>query len=898
MDLFSMSSFSSMELRKVFLDFFHKRDHRTVSSSPLVPERDPSLLFTSAGMVQFKPYYSGGVPLSYSRATSIQKCLRVTDLDEVGKTPRHCTFFEMMGNFSFGDYFKKEAVEWAWEFLLEIVKLPEEKLSVSVYEEDDEAYNLWKDHIGLESHRLFRLGEEHNFWGPAGKTGACGPSSEIFYDLGREKSCGKSTCKPGCDCDRYFEIWNLVFPQFDQQEDGSRAPLKNRGIDTGMGMERLALACQGVDTIFKTDLFKPIIEECCNIFRVEYHDWEVSLNIIADHIRALTFALSEGVYPSNEGRGYVLRQILRRAVRQGQRIKRINQIENDNSDTFLHQLVKVVCEVMKESYPELLERQDQVTQMIQSEEESFLRTLDRGLEILEGILSQESLRAEGEAISSLTGKEAFKLYDTYGLPLEIIEEKSKEKGYQVDKKGFEKEMEEQKERGKTASKFEQVRTLKISVREDISVGEKIDTGSETQQVRPSLFVGYEKNKVDARIIGWNVEGEDAFLILDQTPFYAEAGGQVGDTGKINGEEFAIEVVDTQKSESGNLHRGKMLDGEIQDGDVTAEIDVKRRLSIMRNHTGTHLLHSALREVLGKHVRQEGSLVAPDHLRFDFAHYHPVTQKEREEIEVLVNEKIRENISIEFFETSFEDARAQGALAFFGEKYGDRVRVVQIGDFSMELCGGTHLSTTGEMGLFKLSMETGSAAGIRRVEALSGEGAYEYIQKQEKVLRRLTEEMKVGTFEVGDRFEKILEEKRNIEARLARMEEKMASMQAIRLVGKTNIIEGIRVLTSKVDLDRVDSLRKMADELREKFQENSVGVLGCEIKGKAFFLAFVTNDLTSKIKAGDIVREVAKIAGGKGGGKPHLAEAGGKDVGKIDTALSKAPEIVKTLIQKK
>jgi alanyl-tRNA synthetase len=672
--------------------------------------------------------------------------------------------------------------------------------------------------------------------------------------------------------------------------------LINKGIDTGMGLERLALACQGVDTIFKTDLFKPIIDECCNLFNVEYPDWEASLNIIADHIRALTFALTEGIHPSNEGRGYVLRQILRRAARQGQRIK---QIENDNSDTFLYQLVKVVCEVMKESYPELLERQDQVTQMIQAEEESFLRTLDNGLEMFEEILTDMSLQPrilEGEVTPMIPGKKIFTLYDTHGLPFEIMEERAKEKGFNIDKIGFEKEMEEQKARGKAASKFEHGRTLKISVGEDISVGEEVGVEKRAGQTVTSIFVGYDKSKVDSRILGWDVEGEEVFIILDQTPFYAESGGQVGDSGKINGEDLSIEIVDTQKSESGNLHRGKILNGEIQQGDVTAEIDVERRLSIMRNHTGTHLLHSALREVLGKNVRQEGSLVDPDHLRFDFTHYHSVTRKEKEEIEVLVNEKIWENITIESFETSFEESKRAGAIAFFGEKYGDRVRVVQIGNFSMELCGGTHLNSTGEMGLFKLIAETGAAAGIRRVEALSGEGAYGYIQKQEEVLRRLTEEMKVGTFEVGDRFEKIIEEKRNIEVRLARLEEKMASMQAVRLVGKTNIVEGIRVLTSKVDLDRVESLRKMADELREKLKEGSVGVLGCEIKGKAFFLAFVTNDLTSKIKAGDIVREVAKIAGGKGGGKPHLAEAGGKDVEKIDSALSKVPEIVKKLVQ--
>ncbi|MCH7761057.1 alanine--tRNA ligase, partial [candidate division TA06 bacterium] len=675
-------------------------------------------------------------------------------------------------------------------------------------------------------------------------------------------------------CNRYFEVWNLVFPQFDQQEDGSRLPLKNRGIDTGMGLERLAMACQGVDSIFKTDLFQPIIKKTCNLFNVEYKDYEASLNIIADHVRGLTFALAEGVHPSNEGRGYVLRQILRNGALQGQRIKRIqqkNRLDNDNYESFLYKLVNVVCEVMKGAYPELLERQEQVSQIIRSEEESFSRTLERGMEMLNEIFVGAN-PPEAEVRPSISGKEVFRLYDTYGLPPEIVVEKAREKGLEVDMEGFEREMAEQRERGRAASKFEQGTTLKISVGEDISVGEKVGAVITNQSIIPSKFVGFNKNKVEARVMGWRKVENKELLILDQTPFYAEAGGQLGDMGKIYGEDFAIEVVDTQKSEFGNLHIGKITKGTIVTKTslpVFAEIDVARRASIMRNHTGTHLLHSALREVLGSHVRQEGSLVAPDHLRFDFAHYHPLSRDEREQIETLVNEKIWENLVIETFETSYEDARREGALAYFGEKYGDRVRVVKIGDFSKELCGGTHLRFTGEMGLFKLVGETGVAAGIRRVESLSGEGAYAYIQRQEETLRHLSEELKVQPLEVGERLEKILEEKRVAEERLARMEEKLASIQAIRLVGKTNVVEGVRVLTSKVDSDRIESLRMMADELRGRLQEKSLGVLGCEMNGKAVFLAFVTNDLTSRIKAGDLVREVAKIAGGGGGGGGNL-----------------------------
>ncbi len=858
---------TSNELRRTFLDFFRERQHEVVPSAPLVPGRDPSLLFTSAGMVQFKPLWSGLSPLPYTRAASAQKCLRLSDLDLVGKRVRYNTFFEMLGNFSFGDYFKKEAIQWAWEFLVQVLGLPQERLSVTVLEEDDESYEIWRDLIGLEPDRVIKLGEEDNFWGPAGATGACGPCSEMFWDLGEEMGCGRPDCRPGCDCDRYFEVWNLVFPQFDMDERGYRNPLKNKGIDTGMGLERLACAKQNVKTIFQTDLFQPLISELARIVDLAYADNEVPFNIIADHIRALSFSVSEGVLPSNEGRGYVVRRILRRAVRQGKNL--------GVEEPFLYRLVGVVVDLMKEVYPELVERREQIALIIKSEEERFLRTLDQGMALFSRLVQE--LRGEGGG--EIPGKEAFRLYDTYGFPLELTQEMALEEGFSVDDEGFNREMELQRKRAKVTSAF----------------GADAEADWQVFKQGSSKFVGYDERKVETEILRFRTTGKTVELVLESTPFWAEEGGQVGDTGRVYNDEMEVEVLDTQKGPFGNVHLGKFRRGSVSGGVVIAEIDWERRKAIARNHTGTHLLQAALRRTLGDHVRQEGSLVAPHRFRFDFSHFSPMTKRERDLVEELVNSAVREDIPVEVYFRPLEEAKEEGAIALFGESYGEIARVLKIGNLSKELCGGTHLSSTGEIGLFKIESETGIAAGIRRIEALTGEGAYTYVKKEEETLHRLSEVLGVNVYELPKRLNRILEEKGALEVKFRRLKQKLASTLVVRLTGKTVTVGQVRVIASRVEWEDLDSLRQMADELRSGMEEQTVGVLGTEIDRKAAFVSFVTDDLTSQIKAGDLAREVARITGGGGGGKPHLGEAGGKDVQKLDEAISKVPEIVKRLL---
>ena len=839
---------TSNDLRKLFLDFFKERGHEIIPSSPLVPERDPSLLFTSAGMVQFKPLWSGIIPVPYPRAASSQKCLRLSDVENVGKRIRYNTFFEMLGNFSFGDYFKKEAISWAWEFLVKLLNLPEERLSVSVFEKDDEAYNIWKDEIGVEPPRIYRLGEEENFWGPAGTTGACGPCSEIFWDLGEEFGCGKPECRPGCDCDRYFELWNLVFPQFDMDTNGNRNALKNKGIDTGMGLERLACAVQGADTIFGTDLFQPMIAELTRISNLGYQDKRVPFNIVADHARALSFAISEGVLPSNEGRGYVVRRILRRALLQGKNL--------GVEEPFLYRLVGTVAELMKEPYPELVERREQTALIVKSEEERFLRTLGQGMAMFEQLILELRQRGDRE----MPGEEAFKLYDTYGFPLDLTQELAAEEGFSIDIGGFNREMELQRERAKAASPF----TLEVRAQDRVKVGERVALGVEEWEILKhgsSRFVGYDETEVETEILRFRRRGERVELVLEATPFWAEEGGQVGDTGRIYNDELEFEVLDTQKGGFGNVHIGNLKRGELNQRPVTAQIDEERRKAIARNHTGTHLLQAALRKVLGDHVHQEGSLVAPDRLRFDFTHFSPLTRKELDLVEDLLNWTVREDLRVEVYYKPLEEAKKEGAIALFGESYGETARVLKIGDFSKELCGGTHLSSTGEIGLFKMESETGVAAGIRRVEALTGQGAYRSMKREEETLSRLSELMGVAIPETPRRLEKILKEKRALEEKLGRLKKQLASTDVVRLLGKAVTIDRVRVIASRLGGEEPDSLRQLADELRRKMKSDTVGVLGTEIDGKAFFISFVTDDLTERIKAGDLAREVAQITGG-------------------------------------
>ncbi|MFQ5906551.1 MAG: alanine--tRNA ligase, partial [bacterium] len=742
---------TSNELRREFLKFFEVVGHKIVKSSPLVPERDPSLLFTSAGMVQFKPYFSGLVPLPYTRAASVQKCLRVSDLESVGKTVRHDTFFEMLGNFSFSDYFKKEAIEWAWDFLLGVLKIADERLSVSVHEKDDEAYDLWSKNIGLDGSIIFRLGEESNFWGPAGDTGPCGPCSEIFYDMGEKFGCGKPDCRPGCDCDRYFELWNLVFPQYEKTDGGKMIPLTNKGIDTGMGLERLAVAMQGVDTIFDTDLFSPIIDEASRVLDVSCSEDRIAFGVIADHIRALTFACAEGVMPSNEGRGYVLRRLLRRAVRRG--------VSLGTEEPFLYRLVGAVTDVMREPYPELIDRREQVSLLIKSEEERFFRTLGQGLAVFEEIVSAGT--------RTISGDDAFRLYDTYGFPIDMTVEMAGEKGLEVDAQEFEEKMAAQRERARAASRFRPP-----------------DAGEEWEVLEEEVgeFVGHESTSTKSRITAWKVENKNVEIRLDRTPFYAEAGGQVGDIGRIYSADLEVEVLNTVWTDQGIVHIGRLEKGEIAGGTVTAEVDDDRRKDIARNHTATHLLQSALRSVLGEHVRQEGSLVDPERLRFDFTHYSPMTRREIDRVEDLVNSKIRENLPVQSVETSYESATKDlGAIALFGERYGDEVRVIKIGDFSAELCGGSHLDSSGEIGLFKITSESAVAAGIRRVEGVTGKGACNYIKKEESVLSRIADGLGSTIEDLEEKLSKFVKEQRVLKKRVRQLESKLASVMAVKLV---------------------------------------------------------------------------------------------------------------------
>jgi alanyl-tRNA synthetase len=866
---------TSREIRKTFLQFFADRGHTVVRSSSLVPAGDPTLLFTNAGMVQFKPLWAGAVPLPYRRATSVQKCLRLSDLEAVGESIKHDTFFEMLGNFSFGDYFKQEAIEWAWEYMRDVAGIPEERMAVSVHESDDEAHDIWQNVIGLHPAKIARLGDEENFWGPAGGTGACGPCSEIFYDRGPESGCRRPGCAVGCDCDRFFEVYNIVFPQYNQDEDGRRHALENRGIDTGMGLERLAMVLQGVSTIFDIDVFLPIIEMAMEIAGLDSgvdRKRRRALRIVADHARALAFAIADGALPSNDGRGYVVRRLLRRAVRQG----RILGLD----EPFLYRLAGVVADVMGEAYPELGERREQTALLIHSEEERFLMTLDQGLMIFERVAA-EAKRAGTERVP---GSEAFRLYDTYGFPLDMTQEMAHDYGLTVDVEGFERAMAEQRERAKAASRFE--------------AGPAAGRWVEYRPCESVEFLGYDLLEARARISRWRrIDEETVAIILERTPFYAQAGGQTGDTGTIRGESFEVQVRDTQSEEGVPIHVGRIVRGEIADEEVAAIVDSSRRRSIARSHTATHLLQAALREVLGEHVHQEGSLVEPDRLRFDFVHYQKMDRRELDRVEARINELVRENLPVEPFHAPLEEAKAMGAIALFGEKYGERVRALRIGDASLELCAGTHLGATGEIGLVRILSEGAVAAGVRRIEAITGEAAYAHMKEEDETINLIAEELKASPAQVRERVDRLIAETKELERRVRSLERKLAAGGSVRLAGATAKVKGIKVMSTRVDVENKEIMREMADALRREQPVGMAGVLGALIEGKAAFVAFVSDDLVKqgRLRAGDIAREVAKIAGGGGGGKPHLAEAGGKDGHKLDEALKAVPRVVGELI---
>ncbi len=868
------------DLRSKFLAYFEQRGHTIVKSSSLVPDDDPTLLFTNAGMVQFKRTLLGQDKRPYVRAASSQKCVRAggkhNDLENVGYTRRHHTFFEMLGNFSFGDYFKEQAIELAWDLMTRGYGIPEEKLWVSVYEKDDEAHRLWSHNTGISEDRIVRLGEKDNFWS-MGDTGPCGPCTEILIDQGEEISCGRPDCRVGCDCDRYLEIWNLVFMEFNRDESGRMTPLPKPSIDTGMGLERLAAVVQGHTSNYETDLFIPIMKEIETLSDhglSESPEIDISIKVIADHSRAAAFLVGDGVLPSNEGRGYVLRRILRRAIRYGRTL--------GLTRPFLHQTAGKVSEVMKAAYPELLEADAYIKNVIKGEEEGFLRTLDTGLRVLEDALGE--LKAKD--ISEVPGHLIFKMYDTYGFPVDLIQDMVRDDTMSLDMTGFDQAMGEQRLRSRAQTMVfpKDWPYTKLS-----SEGVKID------------FVGHNLTTIDSEVLmvvrdGKAVEeasaGDTVGLVTAKTPFYGEAGGQVGDRGRITGQDFEMEVSDTVKDPNDIIiHKGKVLRGSTSSEEaVTLTVDQGRRLAIARNHTATHILHAVLRKVLGDHVKQSGSLVAPDRLRFDFTHFSALDDKTLQEIETLVNDRIQQNMPVQTEEMDAEEAFKTGAIALFEEKYGDRVRLVAVEDFSKELCGGTHTERTGDIGLFKIVSEGAVAAGVRRIEALTGKAALAYAQQVSQTLDTLGQMLKTKPEALTEKLEKVLGQLKRTEKEVAALKAKTAAKESDQLLSEVKKINGVSVLAKEVSADTPAALRDMADHLKAKMKSGIV-VIGSKTADKVLLVAVVTKDHQGQYHAGQIVKQVAGIVGGGGGGRPDMAQAGGSKPEKLREALAAVYDIV-------
>ncbi len=874
------------DLRKLFLDYFSQRGHKIVPSASLVPKNDPTLLFTNAGMVQFKGLFLGEETREYKRAVTSQKCVRAggkhNDLENVGHTARHHTFFEMLGNFSFGDYFKQDAIAFAWEFLTTVVKLPKEKLWVTVYKDDDEAFELWQKVAGVKPDRIVRLGEKDNFWA-MGDTGPCGPCSEILIDQGEEISCGKPGCAVGCDCDRYLEIWNLVFMQYNRDETGKLTPLPKPSIDTGMGLERLSAVCQKVLTNFETDLFQTIIREIAAMAGTAYHKDEqtdISYQVCADHLRAMTFLISDGVLPSNEGRGYVLRRIIRRASRYG-KIIGINK-------PFLYKLTGVVVDVMREAYPELVDSREHVAKVVLLEEERFAATLDSGLALLNEAVAK--LKAEKKNI--IPGDVLFKLYDTFGFPLDLVADMARDLHLEIDEEGYRKAMQEQREKARAAWAGSGEEKIKPVYKEVAA------------RVKKTVFTGYEALEGTAEIVaiikGDKLvtevrEGEEVEIILDQTAFYAESGGQVGDKGELLGEASKFAVSDTIKPVEGIfVHKGKVKKGGFKIGDaVLAKVEAEDRADTVRHHTVTHILHATLRSVLGEHVKQAGSLVAPDRLRFDFTHYTALSEREKERVEELVNERIIENHPVETVVMDIDQAIATGAMALFDEKYGDKVRVVMVKDVSKELCGGTHASASGDIGSFRILSEAGIAAGVRRIEAVAGRRAYQEAKKEERSLQEIARMLKASDTDIASRVEKLIAQLRDTEKERDRMKHKLQSSQAGDVLSEARDINGVKVLAKRVDGIDAKDLRDFGDKLKDKLG-SGILALGSVKDDKVSLIVMVTKDLIPRFHAGNVIKEMAPILGGTGGGKPDLAQSGGKDPGKLDAALEALYGIVKKI----
>ncbi len=869
----------SKELRQLFLDFFKEKGHEVLPSSSLLPKDDPSLLFTNAGMVQFKSVFLGDESKENKRAVTSQKCLRAggkhNDLENVGRTARHHTFFEMLGNFSFGDYFKKEATEWAWEFLTEKVHLPADKLMITVYKNDDEAAEIWKNHVGISPDRIFRLGEKDNFW-QMGDTGPCGPCSEILIDQGPELGCGGPDCMVGCDCDRYLEIWNLVFMQYNKDSSGKLTPLPKPSIDTGMGLERLAAVLQGKINNFDTDLFSPIFTALEKISGKKYgadSSATVSMRVIADHIRTAAFVLSEGLIPSNEGRGYVLRRIIRRAARHGFMLG----IERP----FLYDLLDEVYKMMSEQYPELLENIQNSKKMLKAEEERFAHTLASGMGLLDSIMDE--VRKSGQEI--IPGSELFKLYDTYGFPLDLAQDIAGDNNLEIDEKGFHKEMELQKTRARASW-----------------VGGEEESSGVYREIRNKFgatdFVGYDNLETEGRVNALIKDGviteeaaagEKVEIILDSTAFYGESGGQVGDKGTIKADNLMIEVFGTKRFNDMVLHTGVIKKGALKQG-MTVQVYVEdpRRKAIMRHHTATHLLQAALRSVLGDHIKQSGSLVDADRLRFDFTHFSAMDTRELNEVENIINGKIIENLPVDVQETSLDDAVSKGVTALFGEKYGENVRVVKTGDFSAELCGGTHCSATGEIGPFKIISEGSAAAGIRRIEAVTGFTALDLNKSRENEIKKAAALLKANDLHIADKVEKLLNDLKQQEKELAKYKQKAMAGNLDTVLEKVKEIDSVKVIAYKADGMDMKALRDLADTLKDRIGSGII-VLGSALDGQAYYVSVVSKDLVSRFNAGKLLKAVT---GGKGGGRPDMAQGGTKNPDGLDKAIGSVGDIIK------
>lgn len=874
-----MKQYGVNELRKMFLEFFESKGHLAMKSFSLVPHNDNSLLLINSGMAPLKPYFTGQEIPPRKRVTTCQKCIRTGDIENIGKTARHGTFFEMLGNFSFGDYFKHEAIGWSWEFLTEVVGLDPERLYPSVYEEDDEAFDIWNKEIGIAPERIFRFGKEDNFWEHG--SGPCGPCSEIYYDRGEKYGCGKPGCTVGCDCDRYIEVWNNVFTQFDNDGKGNYSELEQKNIDTGMGLERLATVVQDVDSIFDIDTIQALRSRVCGLAGKEYkqkYEWDVSIRIVTDHIRSATFMISDGIMPSNEGRGYVLRRIIRRAARHG----RLLGIEGQ----FLANLSNTVIEGSKDGYPELEEKKDFIFNVLTQEESKFNRTIDQGL----AILAEMEASMEKEGKKELAGADAFKLYDTYGFPIDLTMEILGEKGFSVDGEGFAKAMEEQKVKARSARKTTNYMGA------DVTVYESIDPSITTE------FVGYDRLEHTSKITVLTTEtelaealtdGETGTVIVEETPFYATMGGQCGDHGVITTADGIFEVMDTVKLLGGKVgHIGKVTKGMFKKGDtVTLSVDAGRRSDTCKNHSATHLLQKALRTVLGTHVEQAGSYVDGERLRFDFSHFSAMTKEEIARVEEIVREQIARSLPVETNIMSIEEAKKSGAMALFGEKYGETVRVVKMGDFSTELCGGTHVADTGVISAFKILSESGVAAGVRRIEALTGNGVFRYYEELEQTLEEAAKTVKATPAGLVERLEHLMAEIKALQGENESLKSRAAKEALGDVMDQVKDVKGVKLLAVKVSGVDMNGLRDLGDQLKAKLGEGVI-VLVSDTDGRVNLVSMATQAAMAKgAHAGNLLKGIASFVGGGGGGRPNMAQAGGKNPAGMDAAIAEAEKVL-------